>query len=250
MYTINTIQTELDHSKREVIINNKTFYVCNVCGRLSFRKTSAHGLVWCAKHYRQQKKHGHAIDNNPRTAYDRNEIRINDKIAEMDLYDQSNNVIATTIFDAEDVEKIRYTKWKLSSSGYVMYTPKFKGGNKHFSRVILNTDQFVDHINHNILDNRKSNLRIVTKSQNAINRTNPPKGVSQMKNGLWYAYIKINRKMINLGHYSDIEEALWARWFAEKQIFKAFAYDKPEPAITDMRKSQITDYVNKKVQRL
>lgn len=114
-------------------------------------------------------------------------------------------------------------------------------------RVILDTDQFVDHINHNTLDNRKCNLRVVTKAQNMMNSNF--KGVS--RNGCkWYAHIKINQKMLNLGYYLDEEEALYARWYAEQELFKEFAYPKPEPEILESRKSQIQEYVNRKVQRL
>ena len=75
------------------------------------------------------------------------------------------------------------------------------------------------------------------------------KGVS--KNGSkWYAHIKINQKMLNLGNYLDEEEALYARWYAEQMLFKEYAYPKPEPEILKSRKSQIQEYVNRKVQRL
>jgi len=178
---------------------------------------------------------------------DRNEIVVDGKIARVKIYDAKCNHIATAVIDAEDINKIRYTKWKLSASGYAANTPKFSGSSKHMHREILGTDQFVDHINHNTLDNRKSNLRIVTKSQNAMNQNF--KGVS--KNGSkWYAHIKIHQKMLNLGNYLDEEEALYARWYAEQVLFKEFAYPKPEPEILESRKSQIQEYVSRKVQRL
>ena len=66
----------------------------------------------------------------------------------------------------------------------------------------------------------------------------------------WYAHIKINQKMLNLGYYLDEEEALYARWYAEKILFRDFAYPKPEPELLESRKSQIQEYVNHKVQRL
>ena len=128
-----------------------------------------------------------------------------------------------------------------------MNTPKFKGSNQHLSRVILDTNDFVDHINHNPLDNRKQNLRIVTKSQNQMNANY--KGVSKQGNK-WHARIKLNQKLICLGTYVDEEEALYARWYAEQVLFKEYAYPKPEPEILESRKSQIQEYVNCKVQRL
>lgn len=244
MQILNRVKTQTHDIEHH---DGKTHYRCCVCGRQLFRKVKSHGKVYCNKHYNQLKKYGHAIDNNPRTLMDRNEIIVNGKVARVKLYDARCNHIATAIIDADDVDKIRYTKWKLSASGYAMNAPKFSGSNKHMHREILGTDQFVDHINHNTLDNRKCNLRIVTKSQNAMNQNF--KGIS--KNGnKWYAHIKINQKMLNLGNYLDEEEALYARWYAEQILFKEYAYPKPEPEILESRKSQIQEYVNRKVQRL
>lgn len=244
MQILNRVKTQTHDIEHH---DGKTYYRCCVCGRQLFRKIKSYGKVYCNKHYNQLKKYGHAIDNNPRTPYDKNEIIVDGKVARVKLYDAQCNHVATAIIDAEDVNKIRYTKWKLSSSGYAANTPKFSGSNKHMHREILGTDQFVDHINHNTLDNRKCNLRIVTKAQNMMNSNF--KGVSP--NGCkWYAHIRINQKMLNLGNYLDEEEALYARWYAEQVLFKEYAYPKPEPEILESRKSQIQEYVNHKVQRL
>lgn len=244
MQILNRVKTQTHDIEHH---DGKTYYRCCVCGRQLFRKIKSHGKVYCKKHYSQVKKYGHAIDANPRTTYDKNEIIINDKVARVKLYDAQCNHIATTIIDAEDVNKIRYTKWKLSATGYAQNTPKFSGSSKHMHREILGTDQFVDHINHNTLDNRKKNLRIVTKSQNQMNANY--KGVTKQQSR-WVAQIKINQKLIYLGSYLDEEEALYARWYAEQVLFKEFAYPKPEPKILESRKSQIQEYVNHKVQRL
>lgn len=244
MQILNRVKTQTHDIERH---NGKTYYRCSVCGRQLFRKIKSHGKVYCNKHYNQIKKYGKPIDNNPRTTYDKNEIVIDGNIARVKIYDVHCNHIATTTIDAEDVNKIRYTKWKLSVSGYVQHTPKFVGTSKHMHREILGTDQFVDHINHNTLDNRKCNLRIVTKSQNAMNQN--IKGVKH-NGSKWCAHIKINQKMLNLGTYIDEEEALYARWYAEKLLFKEYAYPKPEPEILESRKSQIQDFVNRKAQRL
>ena len=244
MQILNRVKTQANDIEHH---DGKTCYRCSVCGRQLFRKIKSHGKVYCKKHYDQIKKYGKPQDANPRNILDKNEIIVDGKTAHVKLYDAHCNHIATAIIDAEDVNKIRYTKWKLSASGYAANTPKYSGSNKHMHRVILDTDQFVDHINHNTLDNRKCNLRVVTKSQNMINSNY--KGVS--RNGCkWYAYIKINQKMLNLGNYLDEEEALYARWYAEQILFKEFAYPKPEPEILESRKSQIQEYVHRKVQRL
>lgn len=244
MKIINKVRTQTKDIERR---DGKTYYRCCVCGRSLFRKIKSHGHVYCNKHYNQIKKYGHTLDTNPRTIYDRNEIVVKGTVAYMQIYNKNAEPTVTTIIDAEDVPRVRYIKWKLSPSGYAMNSPKFKGGNQHLSRVILNTNEFVDHINHNPLDNRKQNLRIVTRSQNQMNSYH--KGISEQGNK-WCAHIKINQKMLNLGTYIDEEEALYARRYAEKLLFKEYAYPKPEPEILESRKPQIQDLVNRKVQRL
>ena len=221
---------------------------CDICGRELTRKIKSHGYVLCDKHYKQYKKYGKFLDNNPRTIYDRNELQISNDITYIDLYDQKCNVIAQAIIDTDDIDKVKYTKWKLSSSGYVMNVSKFKGQNKHLSRVILGTTEFVDHINHNTLDNRKANLRVVTKSQNQMNANH--KGVCKTKNNKYYAHIKINQKLISLGVYVFEEEAYFARWYAETLLFKEYQYPKEKPQILKDREIAIMEYVDRKVQRL
>ena len=222
---------------------------CDICGRLIKNKIKIDGYILCNKHYNQYKKHGKFLDNNPRTIYDRNGfIHLAGGVTLIELYNKECQPIAHAVIDTEDFEKVRYIKWKLSSSGYAMNTPKFKGGSIHMSRVILGTDQFVDHINHNTLDNRKCNLRIVTKSQNQMNSNY--KGVSTRQDGKYYAHIKINQKMINLGVYVFEEEALFARWYAEILLFGEYRYPKEKPFILPDREIQIKEYVEKKVQRL
>lgn len=223
-------------------------HTCDVCGRELSRKIKSHGYTLCNKHYKQFKKYGKFLDNNPRTLLDKNEYHIEGDITYIDLYDKNCNVIAQAIIDTEDLDKVKYTKWKLSGSGYAMNTPKFTGGSKHMSRDILGTDQPVVHRDHNTLNNRKYNLRVVTKSQNQINSNH--KGVILRSDKKYYAYIKINQKMINLGVYVYEDEALYARWYAETVLFKEFQYPKDEPIISKNRKKEIKEYVDKKVQRL
>lgn len=71
----------------------------------------------------------------------------------------------------------------------------------------------VDHINHDTLDNRRSNLRAVQPSQNALNRgaqsnnTSGFKGVSRTHTGRWRASIRANGKDLHLGCFDTPEQA-------------------------------------------
>ncbi|CQJ12503.1 Uncharacterised protein [Yersinia mollaretii] len=80
----------------------------------------------------------------------------------------------------------------------------------------------IDHIDHNRVNNRLENLRIVTPSQNSKNRTlqaNNSRGVCGVvwdkSKRKWYSQIMINKKQINLGRFNDIDEAISARKAAE-----------------------------------
>ena len=81
----------------------------------------------------------------------------------------------------------------------------------------------IDHINRNRSDNRRANLREVTNKQNGQNaskrsdNTSGHPGVSWHKRDFkWVAQIMHNQKLIHLGYFSILEEALSARKAAEK----------------------------------
>src|SRR4030066_2184242 len=100
------------------------------------------------------------------------------------------------IVDDEDYEWINQWKWHCNGQGYAERHCDIPGKRTMIKmhRLILNTPNGMetDHINHNRLDNRKSNLRVRTRSQNAINtpirssNTSGKKGVDWKKNvGKW-----------------------------------------------------------------
>lgn len=150
----------------------------------------------------------------------------------MDLYDRHGNKIAETIFDIEDIDKVKNHTWSrtdLQRSTY--YCNSDKVGRLH--RFILNiTDKsiIVDHINHNGLDNRKCNLRICNNSQNLCN-CNLPKNNKSGHKGVywestrnkWNTQITLNGKCVHLGRFDNIEDAIKARNDAAKKYYKEFA---------------------------
>ena len=217
---------------------------CEVCGRLCRKKLKADGKIVCIKHYNQFRKHKKFSDNSPRTVHDKNKIIIYGKVAYMELYNKKYEVIAKTVINTEDIDKIKNIKWNLNCNGYVANRTNTS---ILLHRVILGTNSIVDHINGNRLDNRKSNLRIATKSQNQMNVNY--KGVYEVNNK-YIAKIKLNGKQVHLGCFCYEEEALYARWYAERLLFKEFAYNKPCPQIIESRRKEIEKLVENKVQRL
>lgn len=94
----------------------------------------------------------------------------------------------------------------------------------------LNPGEEVDHINGNRLDNRRSNLRLVNRSQNAKNR----KASSKNKSGYlgvrkhpkykrWYAYITSNKVQHYLGSFDTPELAYEAYCRAAIELNGEFA---------------------------
>lgn len=73
--------------------------------------------------------------------------------------------------------------------------------------------EVVDHIDGDGLNNRSSNIRICTHSENMRNRKKPKhntsghKGVKRTKSGKWEASIRKNRVYHYLGVFDDIEDA-------------------------------------------
>lgn len=224
------------------------YETCEVCGRPITKKIlRANGLKVCNKHYRQYKTYGKFLDNNPRTIYDRNEFHIMDEITYIDLYNKKCELVGHAIIDTEDLDKVKDIKWKLNNNGYAVNYSGKKNITLFMHRIVLGVDEPVDHINHNKLDNRKSNLRVITKSQNQMNANY--KGVYHGKDERFYPHIKIDQKMLNLGTYTVEAEAYYARWYAEKIIFKEYRYPKEMPNISDKRAREIERDVDIRIQK-
>ena len=178
---------------------------------------------YCSKHYQQIRLYGKILD---RSKFDPNEIIKYDDYAEIVLYDKYNKEVARALIDIDDVDKINQNKWCLTTNGYVITTINNKVIFLH--RLIMNPDNnmVVDHINHNKLDNRKTNLRVCTQQQNSMNQTihydntSGTAGVSWNKlKCKWEAYITFNYNTIHLGYFTNKEDAILARKEAEIKYF-------------------------------
>ena len=102
--------------------------------------------------------------------------------------------------------------------------------------------KIVDHINHNPLDNRKSNLRICTNQENIFNskiaKTNKSgvKGVYwDTSRNKWHAQICIDNKTKDLGRFTNIEDAIKVRKESEELYQREFKYNVEEDTFNNKR---------------
>lgn len=86
-----------------------------------------------------------------------------------------------------------------------------------------------DHINGDGLDNRRSNLRESTATENARNRRKRKpgrskyKGVNPQRDKTWYAFITVNHKTKRIGTFQSEELAAMAYDAEARRLFGAFA---------------------------
>lgn len=138
------------------------------------------------------------------------------------------------LVDAADAALVGERTWSTSrrSDGVGFYALDPYGEAMH--RVIMGLAREdptqVDHLNGNGIDNRRSNLRPATPSQNAANRkkpaagANPYKGVSWHKRSqTWYASIRHQGRSYHLGQFRSPEDAARAYDKAALELSGEFA---------------------------
>lgn len=162
---------------------------------------------FCKKHYlrwhRGQDLHRYSIK-------DPNTFRVKGDHAYIDLRDKNGSIRATVKLDKEDLEKVKNIRWSCST-GYAMSN---KVGLLH--RYILNVPRgvYVDHINHDRLDNTKRNLRLCTHQQNMMN-VSVRKTSKHGYKGIYYetrskkfiAEITYNSKRTYIGRFATAADA-------------------------------------------
>jgi hypothetical protein len=212
-------------------------YVCDVCGRKINKKICLRGYTLCSKHMHQLYKYGKFLDNIQRTNSDLNDYTIdrNEQTACFNMYNQKNLFTKSFIIDLEDIEKVKYHKWRLGNNSYPITGLPAKKTVRTVGHVILGLDSrdtgsVIDHINGNTLDNRKSNLRIITQQQNLLNKgrakntKSPFKGVYKDKSrNQWASEISLNGIKVHFTRQDDLKVAAYQRYIAESVLFKEFS---------------------------
>jgi len=138
-----------------------------------------------------------------------------------------------TIVDAKDYPVLSQYTWFAEGTDKNYYAVRKENGKSiKMHRQIMNAPDHlvVDHIDHNGLNNRRSNLRLATLPQNSRNqrilpnKTSKYKGVHWNKaNKKWTAQIKYNKKSHHLGYFSNETEAAHAYDRAARKYHAEFA---------------------------
>ena len=168
--------------------------------------------------------------------------RLSELLKKHNVYDLSGNIGKGFIkdeiflFDKEDFDLIKNYCWYIDNKGYVKTNIR-KDGKKtslRLHRLIMkenNSKMQIDHIDHNKLNNQKSNLRTCTNAQNNWNKglqrnnTSGVAGICYLKDcNKWYARITVNKKTINLGIFSNFTEAKKVRELATVKYFGNYRF--------------------------
>lgn len=149
------------------------------------------------------------------------------------------------LVDDEDFDRVNQFNWCAikTTSGRVRFyasrsSPRDCNGKQKFillHRVILGVDgapgNCIDHVSGDGLDNRRSNLRFASQSQNNANRFKQASPAASRYKGVfwrtaracWIAHIRVSKYGQYLGRYESEEAAAIAYDYAAKIYFGEFA---------------------------
>lgn len=194
--------------------------ICEYCGCTeNIHFNSKFNGYLCRKHTQQYHKKGYCYES----YLEPNKFEINGNITYI-FATNPQKEIQKIIIDTSNLDKLKNYKWYITKEGYalnrrVKFMHRFLMGN-------IDKNLYIDHINHNRLDNRLSNLRIVTAQQNAWNSSSfhgksKFKGVKVVDSDSRYIYYTargiLNNKSIHIGEYETELEAAYAHnlWIKE-----------------------------------
>ena len=156
----------------------------------------------------------------------------------MTAYIIASNNSGKALVDKDVAHDLEKYKWHVKKDGYMYRNASTEELKRGMPRSIAMHRQLmgfpkgktIDHINHNKLDNRLSNLRVASYADNQANsrklkRTSSKyKGVRyHRRDNVWHAYITIKGKQKHLGTFKSEKDAAQAYNNAAKRFFGEFA---------------------------
>lgn len=146
-----------------------------------------------------------------------------------------SNASGCCLVDEIDYVRLCGRTWRVRSDGYVVSNLKVGGKARtlYLHREVMDSplNLEVDHINRNKLDNRRENLRVATRQQNARNRRRQSNNRSGFKGVVvpaegeskFRAVVKVEGRYKCVGYYDTKEEAAAAYDSAATQYYGEFA---------------------------
>lgn len=127
-------------------------------------------------------------------------------------------------FDLEDFDKIKEYCWNKNKDGYIVS----RNGIRMHNLIYPVDSELIDHINGKPEDNRKLNLREASSLENSRNtkvRKDNKLGVKGVtkRNNKYIARITVDKKLLHLGSFSTLEEAISKRKEAEIKYFGEYS---------------------------
>lgn len=174
----------------------------------------------CCAHYQRQ-RFGKSLSND---SFDYRPAVISGDIAMIPLGPRAKDGYAIV-----DKEYSWLDKHHWSISGGYAYTNSVERNFRNMHRLIIGAKkgEIVDHINRDRLDNRKSNLRICTSLDNALNKSpygkHGYKGIAEVYGGKWKAQLSFKGKRYYSRTYLTKEEAAAAYDKMATDYFGEFA---------------------------
>lgn len=146
------------------------------------------------------------------------------------------------LVDKKDLPKVGAHVWTAEIGTHTIYAVRNVGNRLERMHTIIcpSPDRRVpDHISGIGIDNRRANLRLITRSANNINRekrtgTSVYPGVYwHAQRAAWTARLKVNGKTLFLGRFADERDAAMAYVRATEQQFgKVLRKEKPEAIVS------------------
>lgn len=132
--------------------------------------------------------------------------------------------VCNTEFEVDDEDIILFCGMTFSiASIYVYASGKAIGRESDYVHKIIMPEGECDHIDRNPLNNRRSNLRYVTRSINCFNRGNWgewPRGISYSSEYRKFrARIQRDYKRVHLGWFNTLEDAIAAQQSAARDLY-------------------------------
>lgn len=166
-----------------------------------------------------------------------NPVRIEGESAFLTLFRRDGNNVECRI-DTTDLPKVQsvprrwHSVWNKGTQTFYVMTADGPRNAKVYTllhRFLLDppADMEVDHINRNALDNRRANLRSVTRSQNIQNQRTAKSGSAsgirnvyyRPKRGTYVVSLRVDGKQKHIGEYRDLGDAEAAATTARRNYF-------------------------------